>query len=291
MSSILSRRALITGGVAAFATAASSQQTLILPGMEPPPADLSPSISSKVPVRLALAFDASGSIDMQEFNLQLSGTADALQSDEVKAAVRKVGAVAICGTQFSSSASQTLPHALLRTDDEVDQYADLIRYQERHSSSQTGLANGISSTVKLLSESPYAARKSVIDVSGDGVQNINPPTIAGQPQFEWFQEADREGLDAMVRSATSMAAYSYETTVNGLAICRDIRSLDQYFNDNVVTSEQTWDLTGVDKGRTWAVNSFADIKTAMISKLATEMTASKTPLNAPNSNGQIIRFG
>ncbi|MEM9470298.1 MAG: DUF1194 domain-containing protein [Pseudomonadota bacterium] len=281
------RRMLAAGASLVSLTAIPAvAETLHVPGLSGASPDTAPVQSGEVPVKLYLMQDASESMLPDEFRLQVSGTAAALRSDEVKRAIAKIGAVAICGGQFSSQTGQTLPHALLRTPEEVDNYADLIEQQSRMITGFTHISDALNEAAKTIGDSPYQAQRNVIDISGDGFErrygDMNR-SISADEQLMLHATRTRE--------ATRRAAFDFDACVNGLAICTDRHDLDRYFEEVVVTPPEVWEETGVDVGRAWAVTAFEDIEMAMRSKLITELAGLKTPYNAPNISGRIVHFG
>lgn len=279
---MISRRKLLTTGLALIPGKAISN-ALQFPGLSP---EIAPVQTQKLPVKLALVMDASHSMTLDEFNLQASGTANALRSSAVKSAIQRIGAVAISGFQFSSHVERTLPHAVLRTDDDVETFADLVASQPRISTGYTHISDALNTAAQQMSNSPYIARRNVIDISGDGHQQK-----FSDANFSFRAGEQRNFHAKEVRSATRRAAFDFDTSVNGLAICTDDSSLDTYFSDVIVTPEEVWEQTGVDKGRTWSVTKFEHIQMAMQSKLITELAGLKNPYNQPFNDGPIIRIG
>jgi len=250
--------------------------------MEPLPPELVPNIGDrKVPVSLGILIDASNSIENPEFDMQVRGTASALRSDLVKGAILKKGAVAICVSQFSLAAEQTVGHALLTDEKSIDLYADYIEGQPRFSWASTEIADGLILTENIMAQSPYDrnAESRVIDISGDGEQSITGYTS---------RKADNE----MLRLVSDNVSVDHRVTINGLSIMTDIPDLDEYYKECVVTSEDAWNRSGyISKGRVWSITNYRHFEVAMKNKLSSEFANNEyNDYGNPKQNGQILRF-
>ncbi|MGM0592896.1 MAG: DUF1194 domain-containing protein [Pseudomonadota bacterium] len=116
-----------------------------------------------VALDLAMCMDASGSVSWGEFQLQLDGTAAAIEDPEI---VPHDGSVRLSALQFSSWTRVELPPTII-TEENAAQVAEQIR-SIRKLGGGTSIHSCISSAVsQITSASPSSAIK-VIDVSTDG---------------------------------------------------------------------------------------------------------------------------
>ncbi len=123
-------------------------------------------------VALALIIDVSGSVSQGEFELQMTGTAQALLEPSVHDALLQEHA-ALTLIQWSGATKQEVlvPWTLMESD------ADLIGFAERLLSAtrvwqhySTAIGSALAFTGRYFSEAPVCERR-VIDVSGDGEAN------------------------------------------------------------------------------------------------------------------------
>lgn len=190
---------------------------------------------------LVLAVDVSGSVDRDEFRIQMDGLAAALRNGIVaEALLDEEAMVTLIQWTGSSRQRQTLPWTEMRTFDEIDAFADAIETNERvwrHYSTAIGEALAISLTA--FGEVPQCRRR-VIDVSGDGRSN---------------EGRDPDTYRNRLRQA--------KVTVNALAIETDDSDLTAYFFENLITGEGAFVETA------WG---FEDYPAAILRKLQREIT-------------------
>lgn len=164
---------------------------------------------------LLLAVDVSGSVDRDEYAVQMVGLADALRDGIiVEALVRQSAQVSLMQWTGSSRQEITIPWRPMRTPDAVLNLAADIEGDPRvwrNYSTAIGEALVASSAAfDVVSD----CRRLVLDVSGDGVSN--------------------EGI-APNQIKTSMAEAGI--TINALAIETDKTDLTAYFFENVIAGE------------------------------------------------------
>ncbi|MCT4554006.1 MAG: DUF1194 domain-containing protein [Pelagimonas sp.] len=123
---------------------------------------------------LLLAMDVSSSVDEIEYELQRDGTADALTSPDVMAAILQGGGAVALGVYEWSGRNQNsvvLDWTLLQSAEDITEAAGQIRQAKRsfrRFPTALGFALGFGAT--MLERAPACDRK-VIDVSGDGITN------------------------------------------------------------------------------------------------------------------------
>lgn len=164
-------------------------------------------------VALVLAVDVSGSVDAQEYKIQMQGLARALQDGAVSEALVK-GRAQVALVQWTGTSRQqvTLPWR------EIDSFADAAALADdvaqaprawRHFS--TAIGEALRASAVLFASVPQCRRR-VIDLSGDGSSNEGPPPPSVRPLLA------QEGI-----------------IVNGLVIeGADDEDLTAYFRKNVI---------------------------------------------------------
>ena len=167
--------------------------------------------SSGVDVAILIALDVSASVDASEFDLMREGLAAAISSPEVANAVvnGKRGAIAVSVVQWSGFTEQEmkLDWARLSSNTELVDFANRIRkMSRRYKDGATDIGGALNFSRKKVLTSPFQATRSVIDLAGDGPNNVNfSPTI----------ERDLAIKDGI--------------TINGLAVIGEVSMLEEYF--------------------------------------------------------------
>lgn len=164
---------------------------------------------------LLLAVDVSGSVDREEYGVQMLGLADAMRDGLiVEALVRQSARVSVLQWSGSSRQKITIPWRQIQTANDVLALANDIERDPRvwrNYSTAIGEAIG---AAELAFESASDCERKVLDVSGDGVSN--------------------EGI-APEQVKTGLAANG--VTINALAIETDQTDLTAYFFESVIAGE------------------------------------------------------
>ena len=116
-----------------------------------------------VALDLAMCMDASGSVSWSEFQLQLEGTAAAIENPEI---IPHDGTVRVSALQFSSRTRVELPPTVV-TRDNAEQVAAQVR-GIRKLGGGTSIHSCINSATALITQAEPASAIKVIDVSTDG---------------------------------------------------------------------------------------------------------------------------
>jgi len=213
---------------------------------------LLPTSANACKIALALAIDVSGSIDAQEYEVQMQGLAAALRNATIAEALADADA-RLSLVQWTGDSRQELsiPWTDIKTVADSAAFADAIDATPRrwrHFS--TAIGSALDFTVKQFGPSEACTRR-VIDVSGDGFSNegIEPSSIRKQIWDAGF-------------------------TVNGLAIETDEDDLTTYYWENVAIGDKAFVMTA---------NGFEDYPKRIKLKLLREVTqqVSQTPALAP----------
>lgn len=231
--------------------------------------DMAPTLSHPINRNLILCMDGSGSMTQSgspNFAIQRDGTAAALESDDVVQKIESMGGIGVTCLQFGSGANQTVGWAFIRNKADARKYAGLIRSQNPYPvGGSTYISTGLLLSEHLLAGAPFQCNSGVVDVSGDGVNDGGPDALK----------------DCRVR-----LAFNRNARVNGLAMTDKRADLDQYFRENLITTEEIYADTGVPAGRVWVVANMNNYHEVMVRKLEEEIIAMPAANNRPSA-----RFG
>ena len=206
-----------------------------------------------VDVNLVLAIDASGSVEDARFELQKRGFAAAFRDPKVLQAIRAGDhqSIAVLMLQWTGPPLQEVmvPWTLVKDERSAAVLAAVIEAAPRRlMGGGTSISGAIDYSVKALAASPYRGTRRVIDISGDGSNNL------GRPAEQARDDAVRTGI-----------------RINGLPILAVEPDLDQYFRQNVIGGPGAFSIPAKD------YDQFAE---AILRKLVTEISrsAAKTPM-------------
>jgi Protein of unknown function (DUF1194) len=165
---------------------------------------------------LVLALDVSASVDAQEFKLQRQGLVDAFFHPDVVDAIARLPSrrAAVAVIQWAGANQQTVSigWTIVRDAASAEVLSKrLAAMPRRYFNSKTDIAGLIIFAAREALSAPFTAARRVIDISGDGVDNV---------QFTTHEERDiavRAGL-----------------TINGLAIANENPMLDAYYRHFVI---------------------------------------------------------
>lgn len=164
-------------------------------------------------VALALAVDVSGSVDAEDYRIQMDGLAAGLRDEQVSEALIR-GNVAVSLVQWTGRTRQTVavPWFRVSSPADVEELARRIETTPRawHMYA-TAIGESLAFSAATFGEVPDCLRR-VIDVSGDGVSNEGTPPDQQRPVL---QAAD--------------------ITVNALVIEEEGKDLQTYFEQNVIS--------------------------------------------------------
>lgn len=174
------------------------------------------SAEPQVDVNLVLAVDASGSVSEDRFELQKRGYAAAFRNPKVLAAIRNgnYGAISVSMVQWTGPTLHVvvIPWTTVRDQSSALALAAAIDAAPRRIfGGGTSLSGAIDYGVIMLTASPTTATRQVIDISGDGSNNI------GRPAEQARDEAVKLGI-----------------RINGLPILTVEPDLDAYYRQFVI---------------------------------------------------------
>lgn len=202
---------------------------------------------------LVLAVDVSGSVDRNEYSIQMRGLSAALRDGiVVDALISQSAELTLVQWTGSSRQRQTIPWTPIRSYADVAKLADQIDESPRiWRNFSTAIGEALSTSLALFDQVPHCARK-VIDVSGDGVSN--------------------EGVEPRSLHAAARAA---GVIVNALAIETDPTDLTAYFYENLIVGEGAFVVTA---------QGFEDYPAQIRRKLQRETTKQFTELSDVPAN-------
>lgn len=202
---------------------------------------LLPTIATACDLALVLAVDVSGSVDQEEYRVQMDGLALALRDGIVAdALVDQKAAVTLIQWSGSSRQEQTVPWTRSLTLADVDALADTIATTPRKwRNYSTAIGEALGLSIASFEKGPRCGRK-VIDVSGDGISN---------------EGVEPRALQAQLRAGGIV--------VNALAIETDDVDLTAYFYEHLIVGEGAFVITA---------NGFEDYPEQIKRKLQRETT-------------------
>jgi len=210
-----------------------------------------------VDLQLVLAVDVSRSIDEVEAELQRRGYIEALTNDRVVDAILsgENKRIAICYTEWAGAHFQVvvLDWAVIDSPAAARQFADKLAEAPRASQSWTAVGAALAHAGQRFENSPFIAKRRVIDVSGDGRTNDGPPA-----------EIVRDRL------------VSQGIVVNGLPVMMDRNNfgrppdlmLDKYYEESVIGGPGSFMIVA---------DTFDHFSRAIRTKLVREISATDGP--------------
>jgi hypothetical protein len=172
--------------------------------------------ATEVDLMLVLAVDASGSVSQRRFELQKQGYAAAFRNPRVLKAIQSLMTQSIGVTMLQWTGPRLQVHVVpwtqVKDAASAEDFAGAIeRVPRQLFGGGTSISGAIDYSRLILLQSPFTASRRVIDISGDGANNIGRPV-----QFA-RDEAVKDGI-----------------TINGLPILAVEPDLDHYYFENVI---------------------------------------------------------
>jgi len=187
-----------------------------------------------VDMLLVVSLDVSASVDSSEYELMRLGLARTLLSPDVAQAISagSHGAIAISIMQWSGFQEQEVKIDWVRiaSTGELAQLADRVNLMtRRYKGGATDIGGALEFSAELFKSSPYSASRNVIDVVGDGPNNVN---------YSPERVRDKVVADGII--------------INALAITGSYELLATYFTDLVIGGqnafvESTGDYDGFER--------------------------------------------
>lgn len=201
-----------------------------------------------VDVGLVLAVDVSGSVSGERYGLQMDGIAAAFEDPAVQAAILggPHGALVISLVQWSDRAQVSIPWTVIASRADARAFAERVRHAPRVADQFTCMSQMLRFVAdKVLPRVQAQPGRTVIDVSGDGPENCNPPIPVDAIRDELIGDT---------------------VTINGLPILEgeDRELLEPWYANHVV---------GGRGGFLMPAHGFADFARAMRQKFLVEISS------------------
>jgi Protein of unknown function (DUF1194) len=179
-----------------------------------------------VDVELVIAVDVSNSMDPEEQKLQREGYVLGLTSREFLTALRSGAHAKVAITYFEwaglNDQSILMPWRLIDSPESADAVAREIARAPYRRAPRTSIYGALQFAKPLFDASGYRGHRQVIDVSGDGVNNMGPP-VAQMRDEVLASGITINGLPIMMRRQTGYGMW-------GTAF----ENLDVYYEDCVI---------------------------------------------------------
>ena len=190
---------------------------------------------------LVLAVDVSGSVDSGEYDIQMQGLAAALRDGiVVDALIEQEAMVTLIQWTGATRQRQTIPWTRIRSDEDVYALADQVGANRRvWRNYSTAIGEALMAAEAALAQVPEC-RRSVVDVSGDGISN-----------------------EGVLPASRHPALRTAGVVVNALAIETDDDDLTAWFFENLIIGEGAFVITA---------NGFEDYPEQIRRKLQRETT-------------------
>ncbi|MEM8577516.1 MAG: DUF1194 domain-containing protein [Pseudomonadota bacterium] len=137
---------------------------------------------TEVDVELVLAVDVSRSMEPFELEIQRRGYAAALRSPEVHAAIARgpLGYVALTYIEWAGTQRVIVPWTRVETPADANAFADQLTVAFQDGFRRTSISGALDFAVRSLETNAFLGLRQVIDVSGDGPNNLGPPVLAAR---------------------------------------------------------------------------------------------------------------
>ena len=198
-------------------------------------------------LEIVLAVDASGSVDADEFLLQLGGIAASFRDPEVLRAISR-GPVGRIAANMVLWAEHNVPKQMtgwfvIASQSDAERFAAAVTGFPRKVTGATGMGEGLAAALRALEANGIQSPRQVVDISGDGAETPARDYVVMMPQAR-------------------MMAYSRGVTVNGLAIVGSEPGLERWYADHVLAGRGSF--LEIARG-------YGDFATAMRKKLLQEI--------------------
>lgn len=138
----------------------------------------------EIDLALVLAVDISSSMDIVEQITQRAGYIDAFRDAEVIRAIKEgtIGKIAVTYVEWSSTREQivVVPWTVIDGVASANAFADKLTKAPINRLNFTSISSALTFSAALLGARGGAALRQVIDISGDGPNNIGPPVLAAR---------------------------------------------------------------------------------------------------------------
>ena len=177
-----------------------------------------------VDLELVLAVDVSRSMDYDEQKLQRDGYVAAFRAPEVLQAIAAgaIGRIAVTYMEWSGPGYQQVlvPWTIIGSRDEAETFAAALEKAPITRASGTSISGGLMAAAHLLATGGARGERQVIDVSGDGPNNMGSPVAATRDSLV-EQGIAINGLPIVLKTRDAYNLFN-------------ITNLDRYYADCVI---------------------------------------------------------
>ena len=225
-----------------------------------------------VNTELVLSVDVSGSVDQTEFELQRQGYVNAFRDAELIGLIAGLEhGIAVTLQYWSTTSATPLNWYHITNAATANAFADTIAAAPRPDGNLTNVAAAIESATDLLLTNDFDGDRLVIDISGDGGQNVN---LAGNYYCSkiYRSQTNLDPACTGLVTAARDASIAEAITINGLPILTDVAYLDDYFLEYAIGGEGAF---------VQAAETFSDFETAVKTKIKREIIPELEPESVP----------
>jgi hypothetical protein len=187
-----------------------------------PPGDSRPAVD----VELVIAVDISYSMEMEDLAAQRDGFSKAIVSREFLQALRAgpIGKIALSYFEWSATNDQKIvvPWRQIDGPEAANAFADELMKAPILRGSRTSISSAIKFAMPLFEQNPYRGSRQIIDISGDGPNNVGDP-VATARDAALQQGIVITGLPVLINA-----------TPNGTTDISHIEHIDWYYEDCVI---------------------------------------------------------
>ncbi len=243
------------------------------------PAGFSGSTDEGVDTALIVSVDVSQSVDERRYRLQMEGIAQAIEDPSVVSAITSGprGGILFSMVAWSDQANLALGWRRISSAEDAAKVAGLVRALPRNGGEFTCLARMLHTlSVSIIPSLTIPARRVVVDVSGDGIDNCSDiPTLHGERDAVLATGATINGLPILVEGENDVVGSgAYRAPGYGLRELsttpdHETTTLDQWFRDHVVGGPETFLIVA---------QGYNDFARALRQKFVTEISFVTDPL-------------
>ncbi len=227
----------------------------------------------EVDTALVIAVDISDSVDDSRYALQMKGIAAALEDPGVVSAIAggDAGRIVVTLVGWADSVEMLLPWRTIASAADAAGVAAAIRALPPRRGEFTCMARMLATLpVSVLSQMPVRARRVVVDVSGDGIDNCTPRRAAdGSRDALLAAGATINGLPIIVAGENDVVgAGAYRAPGWGLGALgpeTEMTTLDAWYSEHVIGGPGSFVLKAhgyEDFGRAFRMKFVTEISSA-----------------------------
>ena len=178
---------------------------------------------TSVDLELALLIDVSGSVSAAEFDLQRQGYVNAFQDASIQAAIASGHSVAAKVVYWAAGQQTAVDWTLITDAASANSFAAAILAAGRPFSGSTGPGSAINFAAPTFFTNAFDGKRKIIDVSGDGAQNVGANTAAardaallsGIDQINGLPILGEAGLEAWYNANIKGGTGAFVTAASG----------------------------------------------------------------------------